>query len=143
MKSLMMVVAFACLLGAVDAKDDKATLQGRWQAVSSDQGGQDDPNAKQHSITFEKDTIVINRGDQVFVKGTFKLDGTKSPRQIDITIEEGPDQAKGKTALGVYELKDDTLKWATNHPGETERPTGFGSTAGTSHMMVTLKKEKK
>src|SRR5438128_10314361 len=96
-----LVVAIVLLLGADDAKDDQAKLQGTWQAVAADKGGQDDPNANQHAMIFEKNTVTIKRGAQVFVKGTFKLDAAKSPKQIDITIEEGPEDAKGKTAHGL------------------------------------------
>jgi uncharacterized protein (TIGR03067 family) len=101
----MMALAVVLFLGADAAKDDSSKLQGTWQAVSSNKGGQDDPNADQHSMTFEKDTVVIKRGDQVILKGTFKLDAAKSPRHIDIDIEEGPEKLKGKTGHGIYELK--------------------------------------
>ena len=137
----MMALAVVLLLGADAAKDDSSKLQGTWQAVSSNKGGQDDPNADQHSMTFEKDTVVIKRGDRVILKGTFKLDAAKSPKHIDIDIEEGPEKLKGKTGHGIYELKDDTLKWAVAEPGETDRPTGFGSTEGTKNMVVNLKKK--
>lgn len=141
-RMLLAVVVVGLLLGADAAKDDKAKLQGKWQAVSSNRGGQDDPNAARHSMTFDKDTVVIKAGDRTIVKGTFKLDPAKSPKHIDIAIEEGSDDVKGKTGRGIYELEGDTLKWAVAQPGEAERPTGFGSTEGTRNMVVTLKRAK-
>ncbi len=142
-RKLFIAAAVGFLLVAADAKDDNAKLQGAWQAVSSSQGGRDDPEANQHTMIFEKDTVVIKRGGQTFVKGTFKLAAGKSPKQIDITIEEGPDNHKGKTAQGIYELKDGGLKWVTAPPGASERPTGFGATDGTKNMLVVFERAKK
>ena len=48
----------------------------------------------------------------------------------------------GKTALGIYELDGDTLKWCANEPGGNERPKKFSSEAGTKYLLVTLKREK-
>jgi len=48
----------------------------------------------------------------------------------------------GKTAVGIYDLDGDTLKWCTNEPGGTERPKEFSSEADNKHLLVTLKREK-
>lgn len=140
---LLAVALIGLLVGADEGKDDKAKLQGMWQAISSNQGGRDDPQADLHTMTFDQDTVVIKRAERTFVKGRFKLEAAKSPKHIDIVIEEGPDNHKGKTARGIFEVKDDTLKWATSPPGATERPPGFGSTEGTMNMVVNFKRAKK
>ena len=43
---------------------------------------------------------------------------------------------------GIYELKDDELKWCFVPPDSGERPTSFASQAGTSQILATLKREK-
>lgn len=143
-RTLLIVTMVGFVLGAQDAKDDKAKLQGAWQMESSTQGGQEDPNAKERTMVFEKDTVSIKRGDMTVYKGKYKLDTTKSPKQIDITLDESPaDRFNGKTGLGVYELKDDTLKWSVNMPGSETRPENFESAAGSATMVVVLKRVKK
>ncbi len=86
----------------------------------------------------------MKRGDEVVVKGTFKLDPTKKPKTIDMTVTEGRrEQDQGKELHGIYELTKDGLKWCTSEPGGTERPKEFATKEGTRDLFVTLKKEKK
>ena len=127
-----------------DVKKDRDALQGNWQAVSSEQGGKDQGDeAKEHTLTFEKDTFTVKRGGEVAVKGTFKLDPSKKPKAIDMTITEGRrDDDKGKELHGIYELTKDGLKWCTSMPGGTDRPKEFSTKEGTRDLCVTLKKDK-
>jgi uncharacterized protein (TIGR03067 family) len=48
---------------------------------------------------------------------------------------------KGKTSLGIYELKKGELKWCAAEPGG-ERPKDF-ATAGTKNLFDTLRREQK
>ncbi len=145
------VTAFATVVllspspAADDAKKDQEALQGTWKPVSSEQGGKDQGDeAKQHTLTFEKDTFTVKRGDQVLLKGTFKLDPSKKPKAIDMTVTEGRgEDAKGKELHGIYELTKDGLKWCTCQPGGTDRPKEFSTKEGTRDLCVTLKKETK
>jgi uncharacterized protein (TIGR03067 family) len=126
------------------AKKDKEALQGAWRPVSSEAGGKDQTEeAKDHTLVFEGDTFAVKKGDEVRVKGTFKLDPTKKPRTIDMTVTEARrGEDKGKELHGIYELDKGTLKWCTAEPGGTDRPKEFSTKEGTKHMLVTLKKEK-
>jgi uncharacterized protein (TIGR03067 family) len=144
------MVLVAGLLLAADAKKDDAkkdsdALQGTWRPVSAERGGQEQgDDAKQHTLAFEGDKFTVKRNDEVMVKGTFKLDASKKPRTIDMTVTEGRrDDDKGKKILGIYELDKDSLKWCTAEPGGEERPKEFATKEGTKVMLVTLKKEKK
>ena len=86
---------------AGDAKKDKEQLQGAWRPVSGEQDGQAQENAKEHLLTFEGDTFTIKQKDQLFVKGTFTLDASKSPKAIDMRITEAiREEDKGKEARG-------------------------------------------
>jgi uncharacterized protein (TIGR03067 family) len=60
---------------------------------------------------------------------------------MEIT-ESAKEDHDGKTALGIYVLEGDTLKWCVNEPGETERPKEFSAPPGTRLMFVTFKREK-
>jgi uncharacterized protein (TIGR03067 family) len=127
-----------------DAKRDREALQGAWKIVSSETGGTDrTEEAKDHRIVFEGDTFALKKGDEVGLKGTFKLDSSKKPGAIDVTItEDGREGEAGKVLHGIYELGDGTLKWCTSEPGGTDRPKEFSTKEGVNHMLVTLKKEK-
>jgi uncharacterized protein (TIGR03067 family) len=140
------LLATSTALSGGEKKSDKERLQGTWRAVSSEQGGKEDPNAGQHTLTFAGDKFTVKRNDKLMIEGTFKVDPSKTPKTIDMTItriEEGnQEKFKGKTSQGIYELKKGELKWCAAEPGSSERPTDF-ATAGTKHMLVTLKREEK
>ena len=127
-----------------DAKKDREALQGAWKVVSSEAGGKDQTEQfKDHLLVFEGDTFALKKGDAVGLKGTFKLDPSKKPGAIDMTITEGGQEGdNGKVLPGIYELGKGTLKWCTAEPGGTDRPKEFSTTEGVNHMLVTLKKEK-
>ena len=127
-----------------DAKKDQEALQGAWKVVASEAGGKDQTEEfKDHLLVFEGDTFALKKGDEIGVKGTFKLDPSEKPRAIDVTItEDGREGDKGKVLHGIYELDKGTLKWCTAEPGGTDRPKEFSTKEGINHMLVTLKKEK-
>jgi uncharacterized protein (TIGR03067 family) len=126
-----------------DAKKDQQALQGTWKVVSGERAGKVQDQAKEHTMTFDKDTFTIKRGDDVIVKGTFKLDPSKSPKTIDMKVTEGHnEQDKGKEVHGIYELTKDGLKWCTDEPGGDSRPKEFATKEGTKHMLITFEKSK-
>ena len=59
-------------------------------------------------------------------RGTLKIDATKKPMWIDLTITEGSDA--GKTQLGLIEVKGDTFTGILAFPGEATRPASFTAT---------------
>jgi uncharacterized protein (TIGR03067 family) len=126
-----------------DAKKDAQGLQGTWKVVSSEQGGKVQDEAKDFVMIFEKDTFQVKKGDELIVKGTFKLDPSKSPKAIDMTITEAKkEDHKGMEVHGIYQLDKGTLKWCAAEPGETERPTEFATKQGTKLLLVTFQKDK-
>ena len=148
MKYVLTALVVGLLLAAEDKKDDakkdQEALQGAWKVVSSEAGGKDQTEEfKDHLLVFEGDTFALKKGNDVGLKGTFKLDPSEKPSAIDMTITEGGQEGdKGKVLHGIYELGKDALKWCTAEPGGTDRPKEFSTTEGINHMLVTLKKEK-
>ena len=149
-KYVLMVIAVGLLLAADApekgdaAKKDKAAHQGAWRTVSSETGGKDQTEEfKDHLLVFAGDTFALKKGDEVGLKGTFKLDPSMKPRAIDMTITEGGQEGdRGKVLHGIYELGKGTLKWCIAEPGGIDRPKEFSTREGINHMLVTLKKEK-
>ena len=96
------------------------------------------------SVTiFENDTFAVKTGDVVQVKGTFKIDVTKEPKAIDMTVTGGQVEGdKGKMVRGIYQVDGKMLKWCAADPDNETRPTEFATKAGTKHSLITYKKDK-
>jgi uncharacterized protein (TIGR03067 family) len=129
--------------------DDKADLekeikkfQGVWTFESSEAGGKELPagDLKGLILIFEGDKHTVKKGDEVLQVGTQKLDPSKSPKTIDVTMTEGP--SKGTVLLGIYEIDGDTLKVCFDVEGK-KRPTEFKSAAGSQIIVNVHKRVKK
>jgi uncharacterized protein (TIGR03067 family) len=84
--------------------------------------------------------VSVRRSDKVIAEATIKLDPTKKPKTIDVSFTEG--ERKGKTVLGIYEIKSNTFRVCVARPGD-ERPAEFSSKAGSGHILIVYKREKK
>jgi uncharacterized protein (TIGR03067 family) len=118
-------------------------FKGTWRLNSKDVDG------KKFSEEEIKDVIATNngegrfsvrRGDKVIDEGTVKLDPTKKPKTIDVSVTEG--ERKGKTALGIYEIESDAFRVCVARPGD-ERPTEFSAKAGSGCTLIVYKRDKK
>jgi uncharacterized protein (TIGR03067 family) len=119
--------------------DDKSpsevlkALQGTW-VTAQDQG----IDAK---WTFEGETLKAS------VNGTdytckVKVDPKAKPHAtIDLTVDEGPEESKGKVSKGLYKLDGDKLKLCVSVPGK-DRPKEFEQSEDEAYVFE-LKKEKK
>jgi uncharacterized protein (TIGR03067 family) len=147
MKPLLAFLALGLLVGADSPKEEvkkiQEKLQGTWKPVSVEQRGESKDDDEDHRLIFDGNKFRIKRGDQPIIQGTFKLDPSKKPKQIDMKITEDQNgEHKGKTALGIFALDGDTLKWCIAEPGTTERPKEFSAPADTKMMFITFKREK-
>jgi uncharacterized protein (TIGR03067 family) len=142
-------VGFAASSGSGTLADDKADIekevkkfQGTWTIESSETGGQKIPadDLKGFIVTFDGDKHTVKMGDKVIQVGTQKIDPSKSPKTIDVTMTEGP--SKGAVMLGIYEFDGDTLK-ACFDPQGKKRPTEFKSPAGSEIFLNVHKRVKK
>lgn len=69
-----------------------------------------------------------------------KADAKAKPAELDILIEDGPEEAKGKTSRCIYKLDGETLTLCVSLPGK-DRPKEFEQEEG-EHYVFELKKEK-
>jgi|SRR5262245_1709965 len=146
------LVASFCAVGFAASStlaDEKADLekeikmfQGTWTIESSETGGQKIPTdqLKGFIVIFEDDKHTLKMGDEVFQVGTQKLDPSKSPKTIDVTMTEGP--SKGTIMLGIYEFNGDALKVCFDPEGK-KRPTEFKSAPGSATFLNVHKRVKK
>jgi len=99
-----------------------ASLQGVWKMTTTN--GQDIAAAGQDmTITITGSNYVQTLNGTVVEKGSFKIDETKKPMTMDLSITEG--DSAGMTQLGVFELKGTTMTGKMAEPGATTRPTDF------------------
>ena len=110
-------------------------FQGTWTFESVETGGKEVPAAefKGITVTFEGDKYAVKKGDEVIQAATLKLDPSKSPKALDVTVAEGPN--KGAVMLGIYEISPDTLKVCFDPEGK-KRPTQFTSASGSQTLVV-------
>jgi uncharacterized protein (TIGR03067 family) len=138
--SLFAGAVLALVTAAPTAADDAAdlkALQGRWTPVSVTHDGKEVPIGT-GSAAFDGGMMTVTEGDS---KKTwkFKLDTGKTPHEIDILPQDGPD--KGKTVRGIYELKGDALRLCFGRP-DADRPTAFASKAGERAVLVEFERKK-
>jgi uncharacterized protein (TIGR03067 family) len=145
---LLMLVVAAGLLAAADANEDavkkeRAKCKGAWKVTSIEIDGQKPYTDDQlEGVTTTIDAagkLTVEAGSSVVVEATTKIDPTKKPKTIDFSYTEG--QLKGKDALGIYELTDDSFKYCRAAP-DKPRPTEFSSKEGSGHTLVVLKRAK-
>jgi uncharacterized protein (TIGR03067 family) len=149
------LVTLLCAFGLVVSggtgtrADDKADVekelkkfQGAWTFESSESGGQKRPadQLKDLVLTFDGAKHTIKNGTKVIEVGTQKLDLSKSPKAIDVTVTEGPN--KGAVRLGIYEIDGDTMR-ACFDMGGKKRPTEFESPPGSETLLNVHKRAKK
>jgi uncharacterized protein (TIGR03067 family) len=109
------------------AKDEDKIL-GAWTFVSGEKDGRkiSEEELKELRVTFAAGGKVTPKNGEKEEEGTYKLDPTKTPKEIDISVGT-------KTLSGIYK---------TLCMGD-ERPTEFASTPGTRVLLGVLKRAKK
>ena len=140
-----LVVGVVSMVPAVGQTDDAKLIQGTWVV---------DPNAykdvkdqevvkemKAVRVVFKGDSCTFKHPPGIEEKGSFRLDPSKKPKQIDISPLDGKE--KGKTIRGVYELDGDKLTLHVAYPDSTERPTDLESKEGAMTMSFVLERVKK
>jgi uncharacterized protein (TIGR03067 family) len=125
-----------------DVEKDLKKFQGTWTFESVEVGGKEQPAAdfKGMTVTFEGNKFIVKKGDEVIQVGTEKLDPSRSPKTVDVTVTEG--LSKGAIMLGIYEISGDTLKVCFDPEGK-KRPNEFKSAAGSQTFVNVHKRVKK
>ena len=118
-----------------DAEKELKKFEGTWTFASVEAGGKEEPadEFKGMTVTFEGDKFTVKKGDEVIQVGTQKLDPSRSPKAVDVTVTEG--LSKGAVMLGIYEIGGDTLKVCFDPEGK-KRPTEFKGAPGAQTLVV-------
>lgn len=117
------------------------SVQGTWKLSSGEAQGQ--------ALTAKeiKNAKLVIKGDEYHftldggeaITGVQSLDPTAKLKAIDIKDASG--ENKGKTCLGIYELKGDEFRVAFAQPGQP-RPTKFSTAADSGNWVHVWKRVK-
>jgi uncharacterized protein (TIGR03067 family) len=122
------------------SKNDLALMQGTWQLVSAMEDGKSlaEDKVKQTTIVVKGSTFRFPElaEDATSTAGTFTLDATKKPKEMDSI------SAEQVVTLGIYEMKEDSYKVCFAPAGKS-RPSEFASTPGSRHILQVWKRQKK
>ena len=115
-------------------------LAGTWQVVSVEADGQAVPAQQFRGLrmTFKAGKFTAQKGQGDRQEGTYKLDPSKSPKQIDISRKDGP--AAGRNQLAIYSLAGNTLKICSDN-SDKDRPDGFTTRGKEGRVLMTLRRE--
>jgi uncharacterized protein (TIGR03067 family) len=124
---------------ADDASKDLEKMQGSWLAISYTLDGKawTESELRTLKLVIKGDRSTFTRGGETS-QGIYKLDAAKRPRELDITLADGPD--KGKQMLAIYEWDGDTLRICVGPVGSKERPREFRSRPGSGTVLEVWKR---
>ncbi len=114
---------------AAEFEKELDTLQGNWTMVASDgpRGKKSAEDMIQHpgSVEIDGNKMRIYVKDLHDLEGVAGFDSTATPKTIDFLNVSDGDPYKGKTALGIYELQGDTLRFCWTTGFDMGRPSQF------------------
>jgi uncharacterized protein (TIGR03067 family) len=140
--STTLFVGLALVAAAPATKDppkkDAPTLVGVWVMESATIGGQPDKQSGGNTIELAADGKAVFKENGNDINGSYKADAKKDPPEIDLTMDAG---GMNLSMPGIFKLDGDTLTICMVPFGE--RPKAFASAAGTTTMLLVLKRTKK
>ena len=143
MKSWLVTVVMAmAVAAAASARTQDAVpkemqpLQGTW--VVTQINGDAAPSENQTALVIAGSKYSETVDGTVDETGLFKVDASKTPMTVDLVIQEGDDA--GKTQLGVFDVKGDTMRLLLNTAGATVRPTSLEKPDGELFIVAQRRK---
>jgi uncharacterized protein (TIGR03067 family) len=113
---------------------ERAKLQGTWVVVGDGtRQPPDDPPPGSH-VLFDGDRFRFHTPDGDDISGTYYIDPTANPKQIDLIVTWG--DGNGHVLLGIYAIQGDTLKVSLN--GDA-RPTEFAGPSPAQHPFTAVR----
>jgi uncharacterized protein (TIGR03067 family) len=115
-----------------DIITDLQRLQGTWRSVSG---------RRQAELVISDYLFAMRFTDGDTYLGTFRLGPELRPKTMDMRIDEGPPQHRGKLARCIYELDGDALRWCPAEPGTEERLATFPTVVNPRYLCLEFRRE--
>ena len=147
----LLLTALITFLGSTNAQEDAvkeelARMAGDWRLSAGEEDGEAVPDyvlenlqcrIADKELTFKGIEPLVDRA----AKLTITLDPAGKPKCIDLKVVSGSD--KGVTYEGIYEWRGDELRMCLAiRSGVPNRPLEFATKAGSSCVLMTLKRSK-
>ncbi len=122
------------------AQQEAAKLQGTWVIVSIEYDGKkiEGIGDRDLQVVITAETIAWRQRGRTVSEARYKIDTTKSPKQIESTMTQGPQ--KGKVSTATYRLEGDTLTLSQSRDRK-QAAKGFRG-RGAAHSVLVLKRKK-
>jgi uncharacterized protein (TIGR03067 family) len=115
------------------------SLVGKWSFVSGTRAGEDVAKDRLAiEITIDEEKITLPAGPGVTFVMSYKIDKTKTPFAVDMSIDSGP-APPGSEAKGIVKMAGDSFTICYDYMGGA-RPEKFESTAENQTFMFKLKR---
>jgi uncharacterized protein (TIGR03067 family) len=141
--------SMACRFASGAENKDEEVFKGEWRLVGWEDSGKRAPEdsvkmipgfrIKEGEMTiWGRDRMDNDTKD----KAKIKIDPGKSPKQIDLTVVDGP--RKGQVLVGIYTVEKGKLLICVNADGSdrTERPQQFSTRPGSGEWLLTFEPSK-
>ena len=119
-------------------KAELTKFQGTWVVIYAEKAGEKQ-EVGDHQLKFDGETFSHSSDGHAEEKGTFKLDPSKNPKEIDIRLRE-TDNRDEKTVLGIYTWDGENLKLCLGEPGGGTRPKDF-TTMPEGRNLIVVKRQ--
>ncbi len=129
-------------LRAAEEGPSGADLSGEWKIVSIESGGETKTGSAitLGKVKFDKTKLYLGEGEFSFVMN-YKVDTTKKPHPVVLSIASSPFGADETPHDGLVELIGDQLRLIYAKPGEAA-PKNFEAPAGKQYRSMVLKRVK-
>lgn len=139
MRSVPVVVMCAVLmLSTLEAQAPPGTeaVQGRWTVTSGEHNGRPLDAIKGGVMTVTGDAFEIRTSSGNMLRGTLRVDTSKSPLQMDLL------HADGARWEAIYEVTGDNFRLNyVEAGGKDRRPDAFTTSDATEASIVTMRRD--
>ena len=144
MRFLLSLMTLVFLVPATSQADEKAELKklaGNYKGIGMKRRGENSvPTGLKFQLTVEKNQFILIfsfNGEERKIPMTVKINGSKTPKQIDFLKKDGTVRS-----LGIYKLEGGKLTVCFKKK-TGERPKTFESKAGSKNMVLIFERVKK
>jgi len=145
----LLLVALAFIAQGGDKKDpnaaDRERFQGNWTTVSLVNDGKTifdektPPKRPATTLAYEGDKWLVKVDKKTVASGVFRIDASKTPKEIDIL--DGTGRVNDKTKRGIYAFEGDNYKYCLAKTGDS-RPDDFTAKEGSGRSLGVMKRER-